>query len=103
MHGSIELYSEISIGMDVVNVGVSSSSCFFILRLCEERKEGGANMSMESMENYGANTLPYLLQLIVIDNVLIGRARLCECVQLVHVIHVTPQRRQVGLFGDQKV
>lgn len=39
VHGSIEVYSEISIGMDVVNVGVSNSSCFFILRLCEEREK----------------------------------------------------------------
>jgi len=41
----------------------------------------------------------HLLQLVVIDNVLVGRARLCEGVQLVHVIHVAPQGRQVRLQG----
>lgn len=42
----------------------------------------------------------HLLQLVVIDDVLVGRARLCEGVQLVHVVHVAPQRRQVRLEAE---
>lgn len=62
-----------------------------------------ANLIMIIMiVKYGKFT--HLLQLIMIDNVLISRARLCECVQLIHVIHVTPQRRQVGLLcGEYRV
>jgi len=32
-----------------------------------------------------------LLQLVVVDDVLVGGATLGECVQLVHVVHVAPQ------------
>lgn len=42
-------------------------------------------------------TQSYLLQFVVIDDVLVGRARLRERVQLVHVVHVAPQRCQVRL------
>lgn len=28
----------------------------------------------------------------MVDNVLIGRTRLRECIQLIHVVHVAPQR-----------
>lgn len=32
-----------------------------------------------------------LLQLVVVDDILVSRTTLCESIQLVHVIHVTPQ------------
>lgn len=48
---AIELYSEISIGMDVVNVGVSSSSRFFILRLCKEAKAWQVQLVCRSIEH----------------------------------------------------
>lgn len=38
--------------------------------------------------------LGVLLQLVVVDDVLVGRARLGERVQLVHVAHVAPDGRQ---------
>lgn len=39
----------------------------------------------------------HLLQFVVINNVLVGGTGLGEGVQLVHVVHVSPQRRQVAL------
>jgi hypothetical protein len=37
----------------------------------------------------------YLLQLVVVDDVLVGRAALGESIQLVHVIHVAPQAAEL--------
>ncbi|CAN7982173.1 unnamed protein product [Ixodes pacificus] len=39
-----------------------------------------------------------LLQLVVVDDVLIGRAGLGEGIQLVHVPHVVPHRRQAARY-----
>lgn len=37
----------------------------------------------------------YLLQLVVVDDVLVGWAALGESIQLVHVIHVAPQAAEL--------
>lgn len=39
----------------------------------------------------------YLLQFIMVDDILVGGAALCERVQLVHVIHVTPEGAETRL------
>lgn len=45
--------------------------------------------------------LQRLLQLVVVDDVLVGGTALREGVQLVHVVHVAPEGRQ--LLGDVEV
>jgi hypothetical protein len=47
--------------------------------------------------NWKFGCMTHLLQFVMVDDVLIGRARLCEGIQLVLMVHVPPEGSQVGL------
>lgn len=59
-----------------------------------------SNLTLISMVS-GWSTDPHLLQLVMVDDVLVSWAALGKSIQLVHMVHVTPQMCQ--LHGDLKV